>query len=164
MFWLHYSYEWISGLIKRKKKNTYLSQVGKEVLLKSIVQTILTYAISLFLLLKKLCKDMVGLSYVKILVDFWLSWQQNSVAKMKKLGIPKNRGGMGFRDLVSFNKVMLAKQIWRIFQNPSSLIFQILNCKYFTHGNILHTVQGPTPSFIWRSLSTSLPLINAELF
>lgn len=41
-------------------KNTFLSQAGKQVLLKAVVQALPTYPMSIFRLLKKLCKDMTS--------------------------------------------------------------------------------------------------------
>jgi hypothetical protein len=53
----------------------------------------------------------------------WMSWS--------KLGRTKERGGLGFRDLEWFNLALLAKQGWRIIQNPDSLASKILKEKYF---------------------------------
>lgn len=50
-------------------KNTHLSQVGNEVLVKAVVQTVPTYAMSLFLFSKKLCKDIAAL-----MSRFWWSF------------------------------------------------------------------------------------------
>ncbi|XP_041025440.1 uncharacterized protein LOC121265838 [Juglans microcarpa x Juglans regia] len=49
----------------------------------------------------------------------WLSWQ--------KLGKSKQKGGLGFRDFEHFNLALLAKQGWRIIQNPHSLVAQLSN-------------------------------------
>jgi hypothetical protein len=59
----------------------------------------------------------------------WMSWE--------KMGISENQGGLGFRDLVMFNKALLAKQFWRILQNPDSLVVAIMKAKYFPHGTML---------------------------
>ena len=59
---------------------------------------------------------------------------------------------MGFRDLDCFNLALLAKQCWRIIKSPSSLVAQILKCKYFPQGSFLNSNLGSQPSYIWRSL------------
>jgi hypothetical protein len=86
-------------------KHKFLSQAGWEILLKAVIQAIPTYCMSVFMLPKTLC------SKINILMQsFW--WGTSGIHWMKwsKMGAPKSRGGMGFRDLVWFNKALLAKQ------------------------------------------------------
>lgn len=68
-------------------KEKLLSQVGKEILLKAVVQAIPTFAISCFLLP----------------VSHW--------KKLLTLCQPKDKRGLGFKDLCKFNKSMLAKKV-----------------------------------------------------
>jgi hypothetical protein len=39
-------------------------------------------------------------------------------------------GGLGFRDICSFNLAMLAKQRLRLWQDPNSLCARILKAKF----------------------------------
>lgn len=43
------------------------------------------------------------------------------------MGESKERDGLGFRNLDNFNKAMLAKQIWRMLNQPFSLVARMRN-------------------------------------
>lgn len=62
------------------------------------------------------------------------------------MGRPKNQGGMGFRDLESFNLAMLAKQGWHFLQHPDSIASRIFKAKYFPPTNFLDAELGIRPS------------------
>jgi hypothetical protein len=76
------------------------------------------------------------------------------------MGISKDQGGLGFRDLIMFNKALLAKQMWRMMQNPESLVGLIMKAKYFTNNSLLEAKLGPRPSMARRSLLASKELIQ----
>jgi hypothetical protein len=51
-----------------------------------------------------------------------------------------------------FNLALLAKQAWRVIQDPNSLSAQIWKGVYFPSGDLLDVVLGSSPSRIWRSI------------
>lgn len=62
---------------------------------------------------------------------------------------------MGFRNLSHFNKALLAKQVWRLLDNPDSLVAQVFKARYYKHSNIIDATISNNPSFVWRSLMWS---------
>jgi hypothetical protein len=61
-----------------------------------------------FLLPVSLCRELNAL-----MQRFWWGHKENTAKihwmSWEKMGISKNQGGLGFRDLVIFNKALLAK-------------------------------------------------------
>ncbi|XP_040986468.1 uncharacterized protein LOC121234565 [Juglans microcarpa x Juglans regia] len=143
-------------------KNIFLSQAGKEVLIKAVLQSIPTFTMGVFKLPIELCKEINGM-----LSKFWWGSQQEGRGmvwkKWKNMNIQKGRGGMGFRDLESFNAALLAKQGWRILKYPLSLAAVLLKEKYFRHGNFLDAKLGAQPSLVWRSIWSAKVLLREGL-
>jgi hypothetical protein len=73
------------------------------------------------------------------------------------------QGGMGFHDIVNFNKALLAKQIWRLWKFPDSLIATIMKAKYYPNCSVLEADCGKKRSFAWRSIQGSSDLIKEGL-
>ncbi|KAK8369074.1 hypothetical protein V6Z12_A01G087500 [Gossypium hirsutum] len=67
---------------------------------------------------------------------------------------------MGFRDLSKFNIALLAKQGWRIMENPSSLIAHVLKAKYFNGSNIMEAPLGTNASLIWKKKVVGLNWVS----
>ena len=48
--------------------------------------------------------------------------------------------------------MLLAKQAWRVLQNPNSLSARILKAKYFPQSSFLSAELGGSPSQVWRGI------------
>ncbi|KAF5464321.1 hypothetical protein F2P56_014405 [Juglans regia] len=90
-------------------KEKLLSQAGRELLIKAVVQAIPTYAMSCFKIPRGFCKELEGM-----IARFW--WGQRGQEKRihwlnwRKMCQSKFMGGLGFRDLEVFNISLLARQ------------------------------------------------------
>ncbi|KAK6162202.1 hypothetical protein DH2020_002043 [Rehmannia glutinosa] len=135
-------------------KEKTLSQAGREILIKAVIQSIPTYAMSCFRLPDTILHKIQlmaaqyfwgGSSNERKL--HWLSW--NKIARSKE------NGGLGFRHLRAFNLALLAKQAWRLLTQPSTLLSRILQAKYYPNGNFFDAGLGSRPSWSWRSILES---------
>lgn len=140
-------------------KGKLLSQGGKEVLLKSVAMAMPSYAMSLFKLPLGICKNLNS-----AMSQFW--WGGNKEGRSihwlswEKLSMVKGRGGMGFMDIHWFNLALLAKLIWRIITKPNHLMSQVLKSKYFPNSSIFNAQIGANSSWLWKSLTSALPVID----
>ena len=138
-----------------------LSKAGKEVLIKAVAQAIPTFAMGCFDITKDLCDDISNM-----ICKYWWS-NQDKENKMhwiswETLTKPKE-GGLGFRDIHTFNLAMLAKQGWRLLQNPGSLCAQVLGAKYFPAGDVMKAKSKSGASYIWSSIHKGIQLLKNGL-
>uniref|UniRef100_A0A803PAC6 Reverse transcriptase domain-containing protein n=1 Tax=Cannabis sativa TaxID=3483 RepID=A0A803PAC6_CANSA len=144
-------------------KNKVFSKGGKEILLKSVIQAIPTYTMACFCIPSATCHSLES-----IMANFWWGFNDNNRPKIhwqswKKLRKSKKDGGLGFRSLVHFNQALLAKQAWRIFKQPNSLVSKILEARYYPNSSFLNSALGLSPSFVWRSICWGRELLQKGL-
>ena len=131
-------------------KEKLLSQAGREILLKAVMQAIPTFAMSCF----KLPRGLYDEIEVLIRKLFWEQKREQRKLHWKKWEVsckPKSEGGMGFKDLGKFNDAMLEKQAWRLLKDQNSLFSRVFKAKYFPKGSIFK-VKVARGSYAWQSI------------
>ena len=68
-------------------------------------------------------------------------------------------GGMGFKDLALHNDAILAKQVWRLLHNKTSLFYKVFKARFFPNYSIMEATDSRSGSYARRSL-----LIGRETF
>jgi len=125
-----------------------LSKAGREVMIKSILQAIPSYVMSIFHLPATLSN-----SIEKMMNSFWWGHGRTSQRGIhwmswEKLSAQKIHGGMSFKDLSAFNLAMLGKQGWKFITKPESLVARIFKARYFPNGTFLMAQIGHNPNYV----------------
>ncbi|XP_019171081.1 PREDICTED: uncharacterized protein LOC109166643 [Ipomoea nil] len=134
-----------------------LSQAGKEILLKTVAQSMPTFSMSVFLLPISVCTTVE-----RTMNRYW--WDSGTDRRIHwkawdKLCVPKKYGGLGFKDLCAFNLAMLGKQAWRMLTKPESLVARVYKARYFPKGTFFDAQMGNNPSFYWRSIMAAKSIV-----
>lgn len=145
-----------------RKRTSFFNDIKLRVLSKISSQAIPAYAISVFKLSKSSCDEIQ-----KVIVRFWWGSKEDKngihQARWKRLNHVKSRGGLGFRDFSIFNHALVAKQNWRLLQNPESLVARVSQARYYKAFEFLKAKLGHKPSFIWRSIVWGKQVIQKEI-
>jgi hypothetical protein len=139
-----------------------VSCAGREVFLKSVIQSIPTFSMCCFQLTKKVCTQLVSYmarywwsSSIDRRSMHWIAWDL--------LASPKCKGGMGFRDLEIFNLALLGKHGWRFITHPDSLCARVLKTKYFPNTSFLEATTPNGCSATWRAIVAGRVALEAGL-
>lgn len=132
-----------------------LSMAGWEVKIKAITQALPVYIISVFKVPAGLCEELT-----KMIRRLWWGAKKGK-RKTHWVGWdimlrPKDRGGIGFKDLRLFNQSLLARQARRLIQYPDSLCTQVLQAQYYPQGDITDTVFIGNGSTSWQAIEHGL--------
>ncbi|CAN1844985.1 Transposon TX1 uncharacterized 149 kDa protein [Linum perenne] len=137
-----------------------ISKAGKEVLIKAVVQSMPVYHMNVFLLTKTVAEEIE-----RMINSFW--WGTKGIGgggiawmRWERLSVAKDGGGMGFRNLMEFNKAMLGKQGWKLFTNPNTLVSRVYKAKYYPKEDFLRAKEGHNPSFVWKSIRESQTIVG----
>ncbi|OVA01717.1 Reverse transcriptase zinc-binding domain [Macleaya cordata] len=133
--------------------NRFLSQAGRTSLVKAIDQAIPLYQMAAFLIPKNLCRKIDS-----HLCKYW--WGESLDPNDKKIHLlawdnickPVSEGGLGIRKSEINNIAMLARNAWRLLENPESLWGKTLKAKYFKNSDFLHANCPNSASWAWKCL------------
>ncbi|KAL9666289.1 hypothetical protein QQ045_000617 [Rhodiola kirilowii] len=112
-------------------KEKFLSAAGKEILIKSVIQSIPIYAMSCF-------KFSVGLNkrlFSLVAKYWWNDAKEKSYitwVSKDKICRPKEEGGMAFKPFELVNDALLVKQAGRILSCPDLLISKVYKARSYT--------------------------------
>ena len=136
-----------------------LSQAGREVLLKAVIQAIPTYTMGCFKIPIGLCNEIEML-----MKRFWWAQQGDRRkvhwVKWEEMTKSKLVGGMGFRDLALFNDSLLAKQAWRLLHNKQSLFYKVFKARFFPNTSIMEASDSRMRSYAWKSILVGREVIK----
>lgn len=66
--------------------------------------------------------------------------------------MPKEKGGLGFKNMFGFNITLLGKHVWKCIQYPDTLVSRILKSRYFPEFHISNANKGQGASFLWSGI------------
>jgi hypothetical protein len=153
-----------------KRLNTWshrwLSRAGRLVLVKSVLEAILVYWMSLSWIPKgileaarKLTSKFLWSGKKEAHVIPWVRWD--------KIVVPKAMGGWGLKNIFLFSKALVAKGGWRII-NSSSLWTKVIIQKYIEPVPLEFWIRSQQKSkkgasVIWKAILNAFPLIENGL-
>jgi hypothetical protein len=152
----------------KSKLSTYkagkLSHAARLELIKSVFSSIPVYYMSNILFTKKFIAKLTA-----IIRNFWwtgIREETNSrslcLRAWKDICTPKNKGGLGIRNLQAMNQGLILMAAWRIAQEPNEFLHTILKSKYFPDSSIWRPKPNVPRSAFWASIMKILPILKTH--
>eukprot|EP00253_Pinus_taeda_P005642 PITA_05642 len=143
-----------------------LNLAARVVLLKSTIQAIPIYPLSVMAAPKGICNKLIEI-YRKFLWGGPKQQNKWALCSWDSLTKSKEKGGLGLRDPSILNQVLAAKLRWRWMQGGKDLWKEIWIAKYnmpSTPEEILRKQETPRGSDIWNLTNQSREFVDAHIF
>ena len=138
-----------------KWKQRHISFGGRATLIKSVLTSIPIYFFSFFRVPRRVVDKLVciqrrflwggEIDHNKIV---WVNWET--------VCLPKERGGLGIKDITKFNSTLLGKWKWDLFHRPRELWAKVLVSKYRGWRGLAEASSDNNVSIWWRDLKLAL--------
>ncbi|XP_020540197.1 uncharacterized mitochondrial protein AtMg00310-like [Jatropha curcas] len=129
-------------------KHQPFSKARKEILLKSELQAIRTYAMSIFRLPRSSCDDIESSWMVFGGVMGLTRMEESDEKEWSRICCYKAIGGLNFKRVHEFNLALLCKQLWRFLVYLDALVSRIYRAKYFASSSLSQAKTGTNPSYV----------------
>jgi len=160
---------WLIAKVEKRLKvwsHKWLSRAGRLVLVKSVLEAIPVYWMSLAWIpkgilesIRRICFRFLWSGKKDDQVTPWVSW--------KRIAIPKGLGGWGLKNIFLFSKALAAKGGWRLLKT-NSLWSRVIKHKYLSEESVEDWIRNPRKShvggsMIWKAVVKSFHLIESKL-
>lgn len=144
-------------------KANFLSFAGRLTLIKSVLISVPVYFMTIAKLPAKTVKELT-----KVMRKFlWGETDKDrylSLIAWNKICVPIEDGGLGIRDVASFNKALLLKIVWQVASNQDRQLWvQILRAKYFPKGGFWGVNGTAGKSRLMKDIQELKPVIKDQL-
>lgn len=133
-------------------KARLLSQAGRATLISSVLQSLPLFTFLCFRAPNSVCKKLDT-----IVRSFWwghdIGTRKLHLVNWNKPCKPKRFGDLGFKSSSLFNQALIAKQFWKIQENPNSLLTRTFKKKYFPTCSLREYQPKSHHSWIWRNIT-----------
>jgi hypothetical protein len=123
-----------------------LSYVGRVQLIKSVVQGVECFWLSILPIPSAILDKLMSL------YPGFLWGKNNFLVAWKKLALPLDEGGLGIRDLSTWNITLLSKLLWKIQAKKDNLWVKWINIMYLRGKDIWETSKRKDDSPLWKRL------------
>jgi len=167
--YLKRDWEWLIGKVEKRLRgwsHKWLSRAGRLVLVKSVLEAIPVYWMSLAWIpkgtlesIRRICFRFLWSGKKDEQVTPWVKW--------KRIAVPKGLGGWGLKNIFLFSKALAAKGGWRLLKT-NSLWTRVIKRKYLPEESIEEWIRNPRKShlggsMIWKAVIKSFSLIEHKL-
>lgn len=133
-----------------------ISEAGRSVMIRNVRNSIPFHHMVSF----KIPDDTIS-KMNSIQQKFWKNKKTNKgkhYIVWRNVNKAKEEGGLGFKDLETFNRALLAKSSWKLCSEDTSVCARSLKAKYFP--DFFNIQEHTKATWSWRSISFELHFIK----